>query len=124
MRIPTICVGPVRSHWVPIRISPFCCPTAGPAKVSAAARVMVARAVMFLIAFLPMFISPILIGLVRERPDPEIIADVAPQPVQPFWFDNQEEDDQATEHDEPQIGDRVQQIGLREEQPTEILEEP
>src|SRR3954453_10732965 len=105
MRIPTICVGPVRSHWVPIRISPFCCAIAGPAKVIAVARATVANAVMFLIAFLPMFIclcsfAPALIGLVRERPDPEIIADVAPQPVQPFWFDNQEEDDQAAEHDE------------------------
>src|SRR6185369_13446002 len=106
MRMPTICVGPVRSHWVPIRISPFCCAIAGPARLSAAARAIVASAVMFLIAFLPMFIlRAILIGLVRERPDPEIIADVAPQSVQPFRFDNQEEDDQAAEHDEPQIGD-------------------
>src|SRR5204862_3085042 len=57
-------------------------------------------------------------------PDAEVIADVAPQPVKPLRFDDQKEDDQPAEQDQPQIGYRIQQVALREEEPAVILEKP
>src|ERR1700732_1047023 len=61
--------------------------------------------------------------LIGKWPDAEVIADVAPQPVEAFRLDHQEEDDQSTEDDEAQIGDHVQQVGVREEQSAELFEE-
>src|SRR6266436_6584637 len=62
--------------------------------------------------------------LIREWPDPEIISDVAPQPVQPFRLHHQEKNDQDAEQGQPQIGDGVLQVLLREQQPAVILEKP
>src|SRR5204863_9340191 len=59
-----------------------------------------------------------------EWPYAEVISNVAPQAVQPLRLNDQEEDYQYAEQDQAQIGDRVQQIGLREEQPAVILEKP
>src|ERR1700732_5269288 len=121
IRMPTICVGPVRSHWGPIRISPLSAAAALPAKPAAAApapnptRMVETRRIVFL---------PCFIGLIREWPNPEVIPDVAPQAVQSLRLDHQGKDDQAAEQDQPQIGDRVEQVALREEQTAVILEKP
>src|SRR3984893_17995001 len=121
IRMPTICVGPVRSHWVPIRISPLSAAAVLPAKPAAAAptaspaKMVETRRIVFL---------PCFIGSIREWPNPEVIPDVAPQAVQSLRLDHQEKDDQAAEQDQPQIGDRVEQVALREERPAVILEKP
>src|SRR3981189_3289571 len=120
--MPRIWVAPVRSHSSPTTISPFCCAVAVPARPSApaAAIALVTSVIQFFIAFLPDEAS----ALVRKWPYPEIITDVAPQPVQTFRLHDQEENDQTAEHDQTQVRDRVQQIALRKEQPAEILEKP
>src|SRR5258708_15072893 len=61
--------------------------------------------------------------LIGKWPDAEVIADVAPQPVEALRLDHQKEDDQAAKDNEAQIGDHVQQVSAREEQPAELLEE-
>src|ERR1700730_8485576 len=118
---PTICVGPVRSHCPPI-ITSFSCATAPAAKYNAAAAA--AKGIMLLenlfIALLPL-LSP---GSIRKWPYPEVVSDVSPQAVEPLRFDHQEEDDQAAEQDQPQIGDDVRQIRLREDQTAEGFEKP
>src|SRR5688572_3529422 len=113
--MPTIWVAPVRSHCSPITISPFDCAIAGPAKPSAVAAPIARPSIVADTRFMP--VPPLLDWSIREWPHPEVIADIAPQAVQAFRLDHQEKDDQAAEQDEPQIGDRVQQIGLREQQP-------
>src|SRR5207244_1274729 len=79
-------------------------------------------------ARLPICVSssvlPCCSGLIREWPDPEVIADIAPQPVQPLRLHNQEENDQAAEQDQAQIGNGILQILLREQEPAVILKKP
>src|SRR5437763_1490081 len=67
--MPTICVGPVRSHCSPIRISPFCCAVALPANPSAATAVINIET--FFIAYLP----DALLVSIREWPYAEVIAE-------------------------------------------------
>src|ERR1043166_1395085 len=90
---PTICVAPVRSHWSPISNS-FCCAPAAPANHSpmaapaASAEPTADMRLMFaLLRFFP--------ASIRERPHPEVIADVAPQPVEALRLHDQEQHDQA-----------------------------
>src|SRR5713101_7858830 len=45
---------------------------------------------------------------VREGPDPEGVADIPPQTVQPLGLDDEEEDDEGTEHHEAGVGQPVQ----------------
>src|SRR5713101_787872 len=107
----------------PIRTS-FCCAVAVPARYSAA---VAPAAAPITPAQMPLIVLPPLVlptELVREWPDPEVIPDVAPQPVQPFRLDHQEKNDQDTEQGQPQIGDRVLQVLLRQEQPAVILKKP
>src|SRR5467141_2624761 len=114
---PTICVGPVRSHCPPI-ITSLSCATAPAAKHTTAAAAA-AKGIMLLenlfIALLPL-LSP---ASIRKWPYPEVVSDVSPQAVEPFRFDHQKEDDQSAEQDQPQIGNYVGQIGLREDQAPE-----
>src|ERR1700730_16912802 len=122
IRIPTICVGPVRSHWVPIRISPLSAAAALPAKPAAAAAPTANPAKMAetrRIVFLPCFI-----GLIREWPNPEVIPDVAPQAVQSLRLDHQEKDDPAAEQDQSRSGRRVKRLPREKKLPAVILKNP
>src|SRR5207247_11148860 len=47
------------------------------------------------------------VELVREWPDPEVISNVAPQPVQPFRLDHQEKDDQDAEQGQDRKSTRL-----------------
>src|SRR5215831_16789362 len=121
MPAPLTCVGPVRSHMPPITTC-FCCAVTVPTKHSPAvapAATPITTPHMRLIVLLPCCSE-----LIREWPEPEVISDIAPQPVQPFGLDHQEENDQGAEQDQPQIGDRVLQVLLREQQPAVILKKP
>src|SRR5579862_4946778 len=121
--MPTIWVGPVRSHCVPIRTSPF----AGSAAFAAIPKRLAAPMASPNIVCVKFFISvpPFLSSaLVRKWPNTKVITDVAPQTVQPLRLDDQEKDDEGAEHDQPQVRNEVQEIRLREKQPAEILEEP
>src|SRR6266478_6790091 len=123
MSTPLTCVGPVRSHMPPT-VTTFCCAVAVPARHSAAvapAATPIATTHMRLIVLPPMMLRA---DLVREWPDPEVISNVAPQPVQPFRLHHQEKNDQAAEQGQPQIGDRVLQVLLCQEQPAVILKKP
>src|ERR1700724_46700 len=105
--MPTIWVGPVRSHCVPIRTSPFVGSAAFAATPKTLAEPMASPSIVrvkFLIS-VPPFLSS---GLVREWPNAKVITDVAPQPVQPLGLDDQEKDDQGAEHDQPQIRNEVE----------------
>src|SRR5712691_8458616 len=109
---------------MPPTVTTFCCAVAVPTRHSAAvapAATPITTAHLLLIVLPPLLLRT---ELVREWPDPEIISDVAPQPVQPFRLDHQEKNYQAAEQGQPQVGDRVLQILLREQQPAVILEEP
>src|SRR5437016_7215262 len=58
---------------------------------------------------------------VREWPDPEIVADIPPQAVQPLGLDDEEEDDEGAEHHEAEVGDEVEHGLGGEEDATERL---
>src|SRR5713101_12290 len=123
MMTPLTCVAPVRSHMPPTMTS-FCCAVAAPARHSAVAA---PAATVTTVPHIPLIVLPPLVlrvELVREWPDPEVISNVAPQPVQPFRLDHQEKNDQDAEQGQPQIGDRVLQVLLCEEQPAVILKKP
>src|ERR1051326_6774362 len=121
--MPTIWVGPVRSHCSPIRIVPFVGSAAFAARPSTLAVPTASHSIVRVACF--MVVLPFLSSaLIREWPYAKVIADVAPQPVKALRLDHQEEDDQGAEDDLPQIGDCVEQIAAREEQPAVILEKP
>src|SRR6516225_7401990 len=106
MPAPLTCVGPVRSHMPPM-ITSFCCAVTVPEKHSAAtaaAAISITVPDKRLIVFSPLLLRA---ALIREWPDPEVISDIAPQPVQPLRLHRQKENDQAAERDQPQIGNRV-----------------
>src|SRR6266478_482724 len=109
---------------MPPTVTTFCCAAAVPARYSAAvapAATPITTAHLLLIVLSPLLLRA---ELIREWPDPEIISDVAPQPVQPFRLHHQEKNDQDAEQGQPQVGDRVLQILLRKQQPAVILKEP
>src|SRR5438034_3254800 len=109
---------------MPPTVTTFCCAVAVPARHSAAvapAATPIATTHMRLIVLPPLLLRA---QLVREWPDPEVISNVAPQPVQPFRLDHQEKDDQDAEQGQPQVWDGVLQVLLREQQPAIILKEP
>src|SRR6266540_2478531 len=115
MTVPTIWVAPVRSHCMPMTISPldWACDGAGadspPARTS---DVTIARNCLMR-CLLSSRTS------VREWPDAEVVPDVPPQAVQAVRLHDQEEDNQGAEHHEAEVGDEVQH-GLRiEEQAAE-----
>src|SRR5262249_50575225 len=58
---------------------------------------------------------------VREWPHPAIVADVAPETIEPFGLDDEEQDDEAAEQDEREVGDDVEDGGRLEEQAAEGL---
>src|SRR4051794_38046928 len=62
--------------------------------------------------------------LVAERPDPEVVADVAPQAVQAFRFGDQKQDDQAAEHHQTHVRNDVQQLGIGKNEAAECFETP
>src|SRR5712692_11126736 len=102
----------------------FCCAVAVPARHSTAvapAATPITTPHMRLIVVPPLLLRA---ELIREWPDPEVISDIAPQPVQPFRLHHQEKNDQAPEQSQPQIRDRVLQVLLRQKQPAVILEKP
>src|SRR5215472_5876897 len=98
----------------------FCCAVALPTKQSAAAAPASAVIDNRFIMLLPLPVS----GSVRKWPHPEVISDVAPQAVKPLRLDHQKENDQTTEQDQPQIGDDVREIGLREDEAAKGFEKP
>src|SRR5919106_3921161 len=115
--VPTIWVAPVRSHCTPITISWFA--PAG-ARLPRSA-VTPTRAVNRTISRLRMGRLPFLAYSVREWPDPEVVADVPPESVEPLGLHDEEEDDERPEQHEAQVGDEVEH-GLRlEEQAAERL---
>ena len=61
---------------------------------------------------------------VRERPYSEIAEDIAPQPVETFRLERQEQYDQRAKYHQAQIGDDICKVGLRQEQAAESFEEP
>src|SRR5262245_39409359 len=62
--------------------------------------------------------------LVRERPYSEVAEDIAPQPVETFWLERQEQYDQRAKYHQAQIGDDICKVGLRQEQAAESFEKP
>src|SRR6266702_1696574 len=112
MITPLTCVAPVRSHMPPTMTS-FCCAVAAPARHSAAVAPAATVITVSQMRFIVLPPSVFRAELVREWPDPEVISNVAPQPVQPFRLDHQEKDDQDAEQVQPQIGTRVLQVLLR-----------
>ena len=54
-------------------------------------------------------------------PDPEVVADVPPQSIEPLRLDDEEEDDQRAEQDQAEIRDDVQHRGGREQDAAEGL---
>src|SRR5713101_3216048 len=109
---------------MPPTVTTFCCAVAVPTRHSAAvapAATPITTAHLLLIVLPPLLLRT---ELVREWPDPEIISDIAPQPVQPFRLHYQEKNDQNAEQGQPQVGDRVLQVLLREQQPAVILKKP
>src|SRR5947209_6526298 len=108
MITPLTCVAPVRSHMPPTMTS-FGCAAAVPARHSAAvapAATVITVPHTRLIVLPPLVLRALVLRaeLVREWPDPEVISNVAPQPVQPFRLDHQEKNDQDAEQGQPQIG--------------------
>src|ERR1700722_5106283 len=107
--VPTIWVGPVRSHCTPIVIvlSAAACAATAPTRpnakpvASAAALTVIVR-----IAFPPV----LFVASIGKWPHPEVIADIAPQPVEAFRLDYEKNNNQQAKDDEPQlrhqIGDR------------------
>src|SRR5260370_23912910 len=106
---------------MPPMITSFCCAMAVPARHSVA----VAPAATPITAphMRSIVLPPLLFRakLIREWPDPEVISDITPQPAQPFRLHDQKENDQGAEQDQPQVGDRVLQVLLSEQQPAVIL---
>src|SRR5260370_10600598 len=109
---------------MPPTMTSFCCAVAAPARHSAAVAPAATVITVPQMRFIVLPPSVRRAELVREWPDPEVISNVAPQPVQPFRLDHQEKNDQDAEQGQPQVGDRVLQVLLREEQPAVILEKP
>src|SRR2546425_9530027 len=118
MTVPTIWVGPVRSHCMPMTISPFdwAWDRGAPARPPAATRSDVRMARKNRIVVLLSSRTS-----VREWPDPEIVADIPPQAVQPLGLDDEEEDDEGAEHHEAEVGDEVEHGLGGEEDATERL---
>src|SRR5688572_32457854 len=52
---------------------------------------------------------------VRERPDPEIAPDVAPEPVEAFRLEHQKHDDKPAEDDQAQVRDQIVDVGVAEQ---------
>src|SRR5450755_4470860 len=99
MNTPTFCVGPVRSHCSPNSTSFSWALAEYAPKTIVPARIAVNVQTLFTCVIASSRVaSPCLIG---ERPDPEIIPDVAPKPVQSFRLKHQEHDDQCPENNEP-----------------------
>src|SRR3990172_4925308 len=114
MLTPTVCVAPVRSHSHAITTS-WLAPAGPTSPATSISPIANADTI---------FISPSLgcpAPSVRERPDPEVIPDVPPQPVQPLRLHDQEEDDQRAEQDQAQVRDDVEHRGLAEDQAAEPL---
>src|SRR4029453_18356166 len=106
--VPTIWVAPVRSHCMPITISWFAvagaaCTPVKPIRTSKT----ISRSRMIVV--LSSRTS------VREWPDPEVVANVPPESVQPLRLHDEEKDDESAEHHESQVGDEVHH-GLRLEE--------
>src|SRR5678815_2674625 len=106
--VPTIWVGPVRSHWTPMTISPLDWAWDEPAanRLPAATISAVAMARNCFIAF------SLLAHSVRERPDSEVAPDVPPETVQALGLHDQKEDcllytsDAADERSSVDLGGR------------------
>src|SRR5512138_3057304 len=115
--VPTSWVGPVRSHCMPMTISPLDWAWDEPAvkRLPAATISAVAMARNCFIAL------SLLAHSVRERPDPEVASDVPPETVQTLGLHDQEEDDQGAEHHEAEVGNQVEHRRLTEEDPAERL---
>src|SRR5215472_10408783 len=62
--------------------------------------------------------------LVRERPYSEITEDIAPQPVETFRLERQEQYDQRAKYHQAQIGNDICKVGLRQEQAAKSFEKP
>src|ERR1051326_1458180 len=97
-------------------ITSFCCAVAAPANkniAAPAATLKTAPQTRFMLV--PSLLYRV--GLIGKGPDPKVISNIAPQAVEPLRLDHQEENDQSAEQDQPQIGYRVLQLLLREDQP-------
>src|SRR5262245_5503268 len=105
---PTIWVAPVRSHCSPITTS-LCCAGAEPAIQARAAATAASAKVPVVIRVMAIF--PRCRTSIRERPDPKVCHDVAPQPAEPFRLECQEYDDQRTKHHQAQVRNDIRQIG-------------
>src|SRR5215471_17120166 len=107
--VPTIWVGPVRSHCTPMTISLS-------AAIAGSPPVRLASAIMKSIRY-GLRMSGLLSSRtsVRERPDAEVVADVPPEAVEPLRLHHQEEDDQGPEQHQAEVRDEVEH-GLRGEE--------
>src|SRR5262245_11662515 len=107
--VPTIWVGPVRSHCTPMTISlSAAIPGSDPVRTASA----ISRGIRYDLRMSGLLSSR---TSVREWPDAEIVADVPPESVQPFRLHDQEEDDQGPEQHEAEVGNEVED-GLRGEE--------
>src|SRR5262249_62416969 len=114
--VPTVWVGPVRSHWTPMTISPFdwaydATGASGPVATRASI-VRTDRA---------NFMSALLSGVpsVRERPHAKVAADIPPQAVQPPPLQDEEGNNEGPEHPQAGIGDEGEHRLGREEETSE-----
>src|SRR4029453_3159259 len=108
--VPTMDVGPVRSHCSPMTISALAWALAEPTAPDRATR-RASRTV----SDVRMRILLSSRTSVREWPDTEVAPDVAPEPVEPLGLDDEEADDERAEQDQAEVGDEVEHGLLREE---------
>src|SRR5215472_1475932 len=124
--MPTSWVGPVRSHCAPITMS-FLSGAAMPPAVhaapiaAAAASANIPAVKRFMCILLCCVVSVV---SVREWPYSEIAEYIAPQPVETFRLERQEQCHQRAKYHQAQIGDDICKVGLRQEQAAESFEEP
>src|SRR5204863_2998352 len=118
--MPTVCVAPVRSHCKPKTSSLSCADAAPAARAIAPAAMVAVRQLVLLDIVFPPWVSCCRYSI-RKWPDAEVVADVAPQPVEALRLHHQKEDDQAAEQDEPGAGDDARQLAGVEEQAAERL---
>src|SRR5262245_41474770 len=116
--VPTVWVGPVRSHWTPMTISPFVWAGArsGVSSPAAPSASIVRKVRANLIERSPFWRTS-----VRERPHAEVAADVPPQAIQPLGLHDEEADDEGAEQHQAEVGNEIEHGGLGQEDPPEGL---
>src|ERR1043166_9986013 len=121
---PTVWVAPVRSHCRPNTSSLSC----APALPVMRATVLAAIAAMRQFELLDIALSPLgcscCSNSIREWPGTEVVADVAPQPVETLRLDHQKENDEAAENDQPGAGNDAGKLAGAKKHASQRLHDP